>query len=77
MGVFAKLDGLKRPVPSSGNFSMDFEKIKVTYSDAGKSARLKQMGMSNNGVKELMEGRTVSNPKDRQLVSIIVASALG
>lgn len=77
MGVFAKLDGLKKPPPTAGNLTLCYNTIKVKYEDPKQQAKLQQVGFSRNGISELMDGKNLSNEKDRKLVSIIVASALG
>jgi len=36
------------------------------------TAKLRQLGLSYNGVQQLMGGRTVTNPDDSNIVSILI-----
>lgn len=76
MGVFAKLDGLKRP-PVANDFSFNYEEIKVTYMDPRAQGALQMAGLSKVGIDELKNAKALSNPSDRKVVSAIVAAALG
>jgi len=77
MGVFAKLDGLKRPPIPSEEITMNYEKIKVTYSSPRAVNALQMTGITRTGLSELADAKPISNPNDRKIVSAIVAAATG
>ena len=61
---------------------INFEEIKIKYpspdpiSDKSKN-RLRQMGMSTNGIAQLSTAKAVSSQKDMQIVAMLVSRALG
>ena len=76
MGVFAKLDGLKKPPPDEWSFGAS-QSATMHLKSASAQAVLSQVGISRSGVQELAGGKTISNEKDRALVAAIVSAALG
>lgn len=75
MGVFAKLDGLKKPIPT--DFSFGVERCAKIINGASGQASLQDLGMTSGGIKELASGKPMSNPKDRLVVARLVSAALG
>ncbi len=70
------------PVPTEQT-TLGYEEIKWTYrkgnsslSDMSKN-RLRQLGMSANGISQLSMARTISSQKDMQIVAMLVSKALG
>ena len=62
---------------------MSYTEIKWTYGKKSSSLsdkskfRLRQMGMSANGISELTSAKAVSNQKDMQIVAMLVSKTLG
>ena len=70
------------PVPTE-DFSFSYETIDMKYSkgknplsDKSKN-RLRQMGMSANGIAQLSTAKAISSQKDMQIVAMLVSRALG
>ena len=70
------------PLPRE-NIHISYETIDVKYSK-GKNPlsdkskfRLRQLGMSTNGISELTSAKAISSQKDMQIVAMLVSRALG
>ena len=72
MGVWAKLDGLKRQASGQG-FAMDYETIKWELQKPNAQKALGGLGLSKGGIAEISQGAPISKSDDRKIVSAILA----
>lgn len=76
MGVFAKLDGLKRP-PVGNEWSWGITQDLPLLTTPPAQKALQSVGFSRAGIDELAKGKPLSNAGDRKIVAVIVAAAIG
>lgn len=75
MDISTKRTGMKADPPTVQP-TFAYTKIEHDYSQSTTRSKLLQKGFSVRGIDELLNGRPLSNPKDRQISAIIIGNAL-
>lgn len=76
MGVWAKLDGLRKQAEGK-ELTLNFEEIRIVLQKPKTAKELSILGLSKGGIAEISQGAPISEPKDRKIVSAILAIVAG